>query len=627
MKQLINLVLLSLIIFAYIPAKSQDKETLLSWERIKSNSEYIHGEGYGTTIKEADENALHDLLSKISLQVSGSFDQRESEITTNNNVDSRTEITSIIKTYTSGTLTNTQKMIIMDEPDARVGRYIKTIEVHKIFDNRKARVENMLNQACKAESKGRIDIALRNFYWAYVLTRSLQHPSEMSYSIPFDNSTVKVIDWVPEHINVIFDDIQINVAGRTGDDVDLNFSYLGKPVTSLDFKYFDGREWTPVASVNDGMSRMELASGYQATSYKLALEFVYTDGALSDPDIKSTIGLIKPPSNLFRHSYVNVLCENRNESQPVKPQSVHKTSLNGDTYVNEKSFSTVPGYGKPQQFSDSLIYKRIMTKVIDCIKNKTYADHKIDGYFTEHGLFAYKNLVEYGSASILASSPLRYYRFAGETIVRGLFMQFKFKNGIRKSFVEDVIFTFDKQGKIDNVTFGLDRTAEDDIFGKKIWDEGTRYAIMQFLENYKTAYAMKDLKYLDAVFDKDAVIISGHVTKKVNSSLETDGNVQLNKDVVYYKTYNKKQFMDKLRMSFNSKEFINIRFSDNEVYKLGKGGESFGIEIAQDYYSSNYADKGYLMLIVDLNDPKLPVIRFRSWQPEKDPNFGMGDIK
>ena len=48
------------------------------------------------------------------------------------------------------------------------------------------------------------------------------------------------------------------------------------------------------------------------------------------------------------------------------------------------------------------------------------------------------------------------------------------------------------------------------------------------------------------------------------------------------------------------------------------------------YFSTNYADKGYLFLMVDLRNPKEPIIHVRTWQPEKDPNgkvFGIEDFK
>jgi hypothetical protein len=56
---------------------------------------------------------------------------------------------------------------------------------------------------------------------------------------------------------------------------------------------------------------------------------------------------------------------------------------------------------------------------------------------------------------------------------------------------------------------------------------------------------------------------------------------------------------------------------------MGKGGEMYAIQIAQDYYSTHYGDKGYLFLMVDINDLEHPLIKVRTWQPEKDPKFGL----
>ena len=85
--------------------------------------------------------------------------------------------------------------------------------------------------------------------------------------------------------------------------------------------------------------------------------------------------------------------------------------------------------------------------------------------------------------------------------------------------------------------------------------------------------------------------------------------------------------MEQLEHCFNSNEFINIRFAENDIVKAGKGGEIYGIQIRQDYYSSNYGDTGYLFLMVDLNDPKQPIITVRVWMPERDPDFsGLPDF-
>jgi len=133
---------------------------------------------------------------------------------------------------------------------------------------------------------------------------------------------------------------------------------------------------------------------------------------------------------------------------------------------------------------------------------------------------------------------------------------------------------------------------------------------------------LKRLDYINTIFDDDADIIVANVAKRSKIAL-TDGQRYQNDKIIKYNRYSKDQYLKNLGRCFNANEFINIRFANNDVVKLGKGGEMYGIQIAQDYYSSTYGDKGYLFLMVDVNDPKQPIIKVRTWQPEKDPDFGL----
>jgi len=42
----------------------------------------------------------------------------------------------------------------------------------------------------------------------------------------------------------------------------------------------------------------------------------------------------------------------------------------------------------------------------------------------------------------------------------------------------------------------------------------------------------------------------------------------------------------------------------------------YGISMRQNYNATNYADEGYLFLLVDFNEEK-PQIYVRSWQPQE----------
>ena len=149
---------------------------------------------------------------------------------------------------------------------------------------------------------------------------------------------------------------------------------------------------------------------------------------------------------------------------------------------------------------------------------------------------------------------------------------------------------------------------------------------MNFLENYKTAYALKRLDYIRSIFDDDAVIITGSIVSRANNKVNMENQAHISQDgnrIIKMNRQTKDEYLKNLKRCFEKNEFVNIRFSNNDVIKMGEGGESYAIQIQQDYYSSTYGDKGYLMLMVDINEPTKPLIKPRTWQPEKDPNFGI----
>lgn len=189
--------------------------------------------------------------------------------------------------------------------------------------------------------------------------------------------------------------------------------------------------------------------------------------------------------------------------------------------------------------------------------------------------------------------------------------------------MENVVFEFDDQQKISNITFGLSRQATDEIFSKDMWPEQARIILIHFLEGYKTAYALKQLDYIESIFDDDALIITGSYVRK--PTVAEMQNI-VNKSVKYTR-HSKTEYIRKLKYIFSANEFINIKFADNRIMKAGRGGEIYGIEIKQEYHSSSYGDTGYLFLMIDLNDTEKPVIHVRTWQPEKDPDFGVYGLR
>lgn len=596
------------------------------WNILKHDPAYLCGEGIGTTKEEADKNALAELSSQIQVFVSTQSNNDVIVSQKNGELAEASQFKQSIQTYSNQTLSNTQRFEMFKAPNWRVGRAIKRADVDKMFEDRAAKARDMVLSAEKAEKKGRVDDALRNYYWALTLLKSLQNPNSVKYKEPNGTEHTMTV-WVKEKMEDIFDDVKVTCVSRDGDDVDVDITYHDKPVNSAGFTYFDGRQWTPIVTACDGFAKLEFVAGYSASTYKVRLEYQYKNEAKSDKELESVLNAVN--GSEFRRS--------EKEIKGIKPEKKKKDNEKQDnslvasqaprpTFTSTNALRIAP----PAEIDDKAQYQTIVDAVEQSIRNKSSMN--IQQYFTNEAWGIYQRLIAYGQAKPVGVPQYRYYENGDYVTARGMMFSFSFKNGTKKSFVEEVIFTFDSNRQICNISFGLGRTAEDDILHKGAWDEKVRLAIMDFLENYKTAYALKRLDYIQSIFDDDAIIITGRVVKKANLGGDLGKN-SLSADQVKYNRQTKQQYMENLKKCFASNEFVNIHFTNNDVRKGRKeAGEVYGIQIGQEYHSSSYGDHGFLFLLVDLNNAKQPVIKVRTWQPQRDPNmqgglYGIDDFK
>lgn len=578
-----------------------------TWDDVKKSPElYLTGEGWGETIDEADQQALASLISKLSVVVSSNFELLEGENRNGESEDYKKYIESKVNTYSNATLTNTEILILSNEPDAHVVRWIKRSEIERIFAGRKAKVMEYIGNAERGVAKGKIDDALRNYYWAYTLLKTLQHPSELKYKTSNGEEHI-LVSWLPEKINEIFDSISITVISRQEDDIELYFSYNGNAVTSLDYTYFDGSRWSNLYSAKDGIGVLELAPGSLGENIQLKIEFAYKNESHIDREIYSVIGVVKSAS--FRKSYITI----KGNPDKAKAKAVHKAEQSAND-IATASLSKI---------EDETHIRSSVSKVISAIQTKQH--QAIQELFTPDGYKIYTRLIAYGNAKILGEQTYSIYRNSDRTVVRSIPMSFSFSRGTKKSFVEDIVLTFNSTGLIESLAFGLDDIATKDILSKQAWPEHARISIIEFLENYKTAFALERLDYIKTIFDDNAVIIVGKVAKATSPTIP-ENQISYNNQVVIRTRMTKERYLKHLERCFASNEFVNIRFANNDVIKAGKGGEIYGIQIKQDYYSTNYGDTGYLFLLVDINNPQAPMIKVRTWQTEPDPVDGLFDI-
>ncbi len=587
--------LLLLTMFAPLWALAQGSDHI---DNIKNAADYIWGQGYGTTVKEADQEALADLMSKISVQISSDFVIDEREVNTSAGNDAQSTVQNVVRTYSQGTLKNTRSVIVSEgPPTAAVIRYIKRSELEKVFEERKDMVEYYVMSARSAEKTGRIDAALRQFYWASCMLKSLQNPGSVKLTI--DGMKVPAAMWIPEQIRNILGQIKCEVTKIDGQMVTLLFTYQGKPVTSLDFHYWDGMNYSNIFSAKDGIMEVEMRPGAPTNKFNVQYEYEFKSQMRQDPELEQVMNIFNTVK--YKEAIVTVTAGSKAE--------IKQAQATLQAAVSDMSVAT-----HAVQVAQPKPFLKTVEQVVNAIKQKNY--ESVEDLFTDDGYEMFDKLVHYGNASLIGNPNLQFYQLGDRTICRSVPMKFTFKNN-KRSFVEDVTFTFNEDEKIESVAFGLDKTARDDIFQRDTpWSEDVRMQLATFLENYKTAFALKRLDYIKSIFDDDAIIIVGHVTKHANKKGENQQYID--NDMVKYTRQDKTTYLKNLEKSFGSNEFINIRFTDNDIKKMGKGADTFGILIHQDYYSSTYGDTGYLFLMVDMNDMDAPVIKVRTWQPNRD---------
>ena len=380
-------------------------------------------------------------------------------------------------------------------------------------------------------------------------------------------------------------------------------------MASLDYTYFDGRGYTNLYSAADGIGIMEMQPGVATDNLKIKCEYEYLGEAQIDKEIAAVVEVMKGRN--FRNAYINVGGDNQTiaEIQPV--------ALAALTAKETETVMPLSVVSKEETTS----MEDIMGKVLEAVKAKNYKS--VEQYFTPEGKEMFHKLLNYGNARILEEPQLTYIRKGDETICRSIPMSFSFKNNTRK-FVESVCFTFNAENKINCVAFGLGEEAVADILKRTDYSENARMVLTQFLENYKTAFALKRLDYIESIFDDNALIITGTVVRKTNYKNQEERTRYLDNNIIKYNRHTKAEYIKHLQRCFNSNEYVNIHFANNDVVKAGGDyGEVYGIQIKQDYYSTNYGDTGYLFLCVDLNDPENPIIKVRTWQPDRDPDFGL----
>ncbi|MBC8386184.1 MAG: hypothetical protein H8E57_11780 [Candidatus Cloacimonetes bacterium] len=563
-------------------------------QQLQNRGELIVGKGVAKTELEADKLALQNLASQIIVEVKSSFISIAKE--DNFTIDEYCE--SIVKTFSDIQLSNAKKYIdpVSSDNNKIVYRYITPDDKNRIFAERKTQILSLVAEGEIAESYGNAVDAIRNYYWALLLLKT--HPEYKTISYYFDNKERVLNTALVNKIEMILSDIKIEISSNTdsGDsncfDIVLSASYKNVPADGLLVKFNDGYGWSNFERWTNGKGFINIKKSMAETMsfVILKIDCSFANHGFSG-DIQNTLAAIKP----YEFDNSNKKCEFTNRK--ATEISSRNSLISYETEIPREKIE-------------------ILGNIISAISDKNLAESR--RFFSAKGFRDFNALIGYGNAEILPENvKLKILNVGKMSVVRSIPLKFDFRSS-NEDFTEKVNFVFNENNKIDGVTFSLSDTAIKDIMSKDYGTNKEKALIINFVEQYKTAYCLKDTSFIDDVFCEDALIIVGRVVKRKPDEFTDNLYQQLGADMIEYITLSKGEYLKRLKAQFNHKEFINIRFYDNTIDRVtAKGKNVFGMQIGQYYYSSDYRDKGYLFLMFDLENPDEPKIMVRSWQPEK----------
>lgn len=599
-----------------LPLSAQDIQ------EIKSNPMYWKAEGDGTTIEEAENDALAQIIRQISVSLSTKTQiTSESEQKSDGTFKSHLKQDNAIKSFSFASLQNIEKRVLAPEPNAKVFIWVAKSEVDRMFEERKNKILDFVKTGKIAEQRLQIDDALRNYYWALMLTKV----NRDAVYTDFNGEEVNCLTFLPLKIKSVISHIKADLEECINSDnryfAKMRFTYENRDVASIQLRYFDGQSFVGPLVVKDGIGEMDLVSLPADGKMKMRYEYSFRKEAenldielrtifseITAPPIDNALVEIPVKVNVKKNT---MMVSKKYKEEETASVAVVKIPSEPIRVKQQIELSTVEDCG---EFANALL--QVENAIKQRIPQSAYPCFTLEGYKLFETL-----LLKTGHISLVGEKQnYEFIQANGQILARFCKVKIKFKNG--KSFMENLVFRYNEENKkIQSVALALTKKAEEDIFNAaSSWTEISRFAILQFMEDYQTAYSLKRLDYLEKVFSDEAIIITGTVLKSASSAQIEGMPIDFGRSDVRFTRQNKQQYLSNLRRHFKEREYIHLTFEDNQTKVINAPripkGTAFAIQINQIYNSPVYSDRGYLTLVLDASK-ELPIIHVRLWQPER----------
>ena len=582
-------------------------------EAIKNDTTLFYGiSNICSSSDEATEKAMDGLYENIAKNCNSHA------IYLSGNGDNQLE--NIVKTFKERLAEkSSQKAVVEDEDDEQYQYLIcvKRSDFRSMCNDRKNDIRNYINKAVKMEEEACLEDALKSYYWSLMLCYAHPQGKKLRFDVKDNDGNILVqnidYEWL---INKISGNDGIlksfnfivpkeNGIERSGEDIIVKLrvkNTAGKDVVNLRCECHDGRKYMP-NTVRDGKLNVTLHDK-NLKSFKIKVNYDFKEDAKKmNIAVSNAIELIKVPrfsNNIYTVDLEKTMNVKKEEETPSWRKVEKNRSVAENVYLEKMSLI------------ENALRCGDITQVRDC--------------FSTEGYNMLDTLSHYGKMTVIGKPDYKLLKYKDEVLCRSITVQFDFKNTV--GFSQDVVFRFDTINKVvTSLAFRLSDQAEYDIVSKTKWPEESRLILINFLEDYQTAYALKRHRYLESIYSDDALIIVGRLVKK--TEIPDRLTLKLTKEEAELTKYDKDTYMKNLAMCFGNNEYIRLRFTETAFTRANNTNDVYGIRVRQEYFSSSYGDVGYLFLLVDLRGAQ-PLIHVRAWQPDKvdlDKLMTMGDVR
>lgn len=566
-------------------------------EAIERSQNFYFGTGVSNDENRARDEALSAISAMIAVTVAGSFETFARE----SNLNYSETATSIIKTYSTATLSNVESLrSVLPDGKVEIFSYIAKEKVKELYDQRKQLVLSLFEEGKRSESAGNLAFALKQWYFGIVLLKSIP---EENVVIENTNLTLEL----PLAINRVLSNISFEVISDRQPapeirEINLKATYLGRPVSLLHFRFWDGRDNNGTGQVRDGFSTIRLA-GSSTTFDRITIypQYEYYTARTENKTVEELWDLVKRPE------FANAMTIQLKAEPGVKAVSEPIKSIQPNLVLEfDEDIAVADVMVKNANQLLQLINAGDLQEVKKFAGDDEFLATKLNDYLQHNQPRA----TETGHATVNKT------RTGYE--VRKIRVLHTYPS-INKQATEYLVLDFDNTGK----PVDLNLCITDDLYEKFVaqseygndWEQ--RQEIIKFVEKYRTAFHTRDLETIDLMFAEEALILIGR-------RIETR---PIKPNEVVYKGFagqpdfeqiqlSKQQYLVRQKQIFDYQQDIFIDFSTFDIAAKSNADNVYGVQMRQSYASTTYADEGYLFLLIDFHE-KDPLIYIRAWQPNE----------